>query len=126
MQTLEQERAEYAWAKVKGQNGNYRSLVKSAPAMVMTNGLMQTLAFLQGKGQKQKHHKDLLVDITGWLKEKGILSETDFSKVMSELYKKSSSEYQRATEEAMAILRWLRHLVDAAISGEEQGGHHAG
>jgi len=121
MQTMEQRRAKYAWDKAKGQSKDYRNLVKSAPAMIMTNGLMQTLAFLQGKGKS--HHKDLLAHITGWLHhgDVGILEATGFAAVMTELSNMNSDHYQRATEEAMAMLRWLRHLADAACSDGEDG-----
>ena len=122
MQTMEQQRAKYAWDKVKGQSKEYRNLAKSAPAMIMTNGLMQTLAFLKGKGKE--HHLALLDHLTGWLKEKKMVDETGFNAVMDTLSSMNSTAYQRATEEAMAILRWLRHLADAAINngGEGHGG----
>lgn len=113
MKTLEQKRAEFAWKKVKGESEKYKNLVKSLPAMIMTNGLMQTLAFLEGK--KEEHHKDALLHISEWLKEQDIVKSTNFSEVMEHLYKSSSQDYQRATEEALAILLWLRRLADAAI-----------
>ena len=114
MRTLEQERAEFAWEKVQGQSGDYRNMVKSLPAMIMTNGLMQTLAFLESKGKD--HHKDLLKHIKEWLIRRKMISQgADFKKVMEMLYGSTSQDYQRATEEVLAILRWLRHLVDAAV-----------
>ena len=122
MQTMEQQRAEYAWNKVKGQTKDYRNLAKSAPAMIMTNGLMQTLAFLKGKGKD--HHSALLGHLTGWLQKRKIVETTEFDAVMNTLSAMNSTTYQRATEEAMAILRWLRHLADAACNngGEAHGG----
>lgn len=118
MKTLEQERAAFAWKKVQGQSGDYRTLVKSAPAMIMSNGLMQTLAFLKGKGKQ--HHGDLLSHLLEWLVQRKIIAlnidnGADFSASMENLYGSSSQRYQQATEEAMAILRWLRQLVDAAL-----------
>ncbi len=127
MQTMEQQRAEYAWNKAKEQQNkhyrkDYRNLAKSAPAMIMGNGLMQTLAFLKGKGKEQ--HTALLGHLTGWLKKREIVDETGFDTVMNNLSSMNSTAYQRATEEAMAILRWLRHLADAACNngGERHGG----
>ena len=114
MRTLEQKRAKFAWEKVQGQSGDYRNLVKSLPAMIMSNGLMQTLAFLEGKGKD--HHKNLVKHIIEWMSKGKIIDQnSDFRKVMEKLYSCSSQEYQRITEEILALLRWLRQLVDAAI-----------
>ena len=114
MRTLEQERAKFAWEKVQGQSEDYRNLVKGLPAMIMTNGLMQTLAFLEAKGKD--HHKNLVKHIVEWMNERKIIDQgNDFGKVMNRLYGCSSHEYQRITEEVLAFLRWLRQLADAAI-----------
>ncbi len=121
MPTREQERAAFAWRSVQGQDRDYRNLVKSAPAMVMGNGLMQTLAFLKGKGKP--HHMAAMAHIIGWLHEKNILQGNTFAGAMTDLYQKNSFEYQRATDEALAILRWLRHLADTVDSAREGGGH---
>ena len=122
MPTREQERAEFAWKSVQEQDRDYRNLVKAAPAMVMGNGLMQTLAFLQGKGKKQ--HLAVRDHIIGWLHKKEILKGNDFATAMTDLYQKNSFEYQRATDEALSILRWLRHLADT-VDSARQGGNHA-
>jgi len=122
MKTLDQERAEFAWEKAKKQCESkndkefreYRNLVKSAPAMVMANGLMQTLAFLKGKGKSDNDPFNTLINqIQSWLKKKDIISGEDFSQMMETLYRMKSHEYQMATEETIAILRWLRQFVDA-------------
>lgn len=114
MQTQEQQRAKYAWVRVKEQDTDYRNLAKSAPALVMSNGLMQTLAFLEGKGKD--HHRALLGHLLGWLQEKGMVQHEDFARAMDDLAQKESLEYQRATEETLALLKWLRHLADAAVA----------
>lgn len=55
--TLEQQRAQFAWdnatrAKVHLANGfgDFINTAKAAPALIMNNGLMQTLAYYQAKG----------------------------------------------------------------------------
>ncbi|RME84818.1 MAG: type III-B CRISPR module-associated protein Cmr5 [Zetaproteobacteria bacterium] len=113
MRTMDQQRAEYAWEHVRGRCAkDYANLAKSMPAMVMTNGLMPTLAFLEGKGDA--HHRRLLSDVLGWLIQRQILeSEPDFRDAMEQLRKMSAREYQRATEETLAILKWIRHFADA-------------
>jgi CRISPR-associated protein Cmr5 len=113
MKTLDQIRAEYASGQVQNPSKEYRNLAKSLPALVMSNGLMQTLAFLKGKGKDE--HQRLLNDILSWLVHPpfGVLPPKagEFGQAMAELAGRSSMEYQRATEETLAILRWIRHLA---------------
>ena len=111
MKTLDQERSEFAWAKVQGMSKDYKNLAKSMPALVMTNGLMQALAFLEAKGENQ--HRNLLGHIQEWLRIQQILSDTSFEGTMKKFaHEMDSLDYQRATEETLAILRWIRHLAD--------------
>jgi len=115
-QSLDQKRASYAWSCVKGVTKDYEDLAKAAPSLIMSNGLMQTLAFLKSKGKE--HHNDLLKHILGWLVKSEaactFLSGSEFEKVMDDLTNKASSEqYLHATREALAILKWIRHLAAA-------------
>jgi CRISPR-associated protein Cmr5 len=118
MRTLDQIRANYAWSRVQNPKKEYRNLAKGLPAMIMTNGLMQTLAFLQGKDKEER--KRLLGDILSWLTDPSINllppegpDSINFKKAMEKMSKEMDSPtYQRATEEALAILRWIRYLVD--------------
>ena len=121
MKTLDQKRAKFAWEETQNQYKKkdekefkeYRNLVKSAPAMVMTNGLMQTLAFLKGKSKSNDDpYNTLICQIREWLERRDIISGRDFSQMMQTLYEMNSHEYQMATEETTAILRWLRQFVD--------------
>ena len=49
--TLDQQRAAYAWISVQGCNSDYVNLSKGAGALIMSNGLMATLAFYESKGK---------------------------------------------------------------------------
>lgn len=119
MQTLDQIRAAFAWKQVNAvgpaTREKYKNLAKSLPALIMSNGLMQTLAFLQAKG-KSEHHKRLSGDILAWLAdpETQVLNsnEQNFEGAMKRFAATDSLGYQRATEETLAILRWIRHLAD--------------
>lgn len=114
MRTLDQIRAEFAWERVQNPAKEYRNLAKSLPALVMSNGLMQTLAFLQGKGKGE--HLRLRDDILLWLVSKPaeVLppAAKDFGQAMKFLAAMDTLAYQRATEETQAILRWIRQLAD--------------
>lgn len=132
-QTLDQQRAEYAWAQVNqvAQQAilrDYTSLVKGAPVHVMGSGLMQTLAFLRAKGKP--HHLALLGHLCHWLgrtlggtpvigqERFPPEAEADFATVMAALYAAPSALYLRATDETLALLRWLRQFADARKSME--------
>ena len=117
LQTMDQKRSEHAWECVKdGISKEYANLAKSMPAMVMASGLMPTLAFLKGKGETQ--HEHLLGDVLEWLMKVELLSPgRGFRDAMEQLKAMSAREYQRATEEALAILKWIRYFADAMKGG---------
>lgn len=114
MRTLDQERAEYAWkcAVRKRRDKEYENVSKAGPALIMSNGLMQTLAFYHQR--KSDASLRLADDIREWLGKRcpGVPGE-DFSAFMGSLHQCSSSQYMHATEEALEILRWIRHFATA-------------
>ena len=117
--TLEQRRAAFAWNAVQGgeckNSGEYKSLVKGAPAFVMANGLMQALAFWNSK--PQNHHEQLLLHLLEWLRKQQLLEQVDFVAAIRETHGMSAQRYRQATGEALAILKWLR-LYASAVRGE--------
>jgi CRISPR-associated protein Cmr5 len=126
MPDLEQERAAYAWQKAsESRSKEYENLAKAAPALIMSNGLMQTLAFFESKGQSKSHFRDLSQHICHWLgrrfrgKERFPDSESqaDFRNIIQALYKSPPLVYRQATEEAMALLKWIRQFA-SAVSAE--------
>jgi CRISPR-associated protein Cmr5 len=117
---LEQARAEFAWNKIQALGYDleeYRKLVKAAPALLMSNGLMQTLAYYQSrKDENNDPAKKLVSHIREWLtKQDKVEPCNNFSELMKNLYEfKDPRHYMQATEEALEILRWIRQLADAA------------
>lgn len=126
-QSLDQKRAAYAWERVQQVTSDYVNLAKAAPSLIMGNGLMQTLAFFKSKDGK--HHTKLLEDILGWL-AKGeaacpFLTSPEFEQAMETLASHASSEeYLHATQEALAILKWIRQFAAAKDrkNGEDRRG----
>lgn len=116
---LGQRRAAHAWKCVEqGCNSEYTNLAKSAPALIMSNGLMSTLAFYAAKNKD--HHSKLLRHIIIWLGQRfpGI-QRADFGATINFLHSASSSDYRSATEEALELLRWIRQFAPA-VSGDIQ------
>ncbi|MCK2127761.1 type III-B CRISPR module-associated protein Cmr5 [Thauera aromatica] len=115
--TLEQRRAQFAWhcaqegTQVAGDE--YRNLAKAAPALIMNNGLMQTLAFYQDKGKPQ--HLALAAHLRRWLSVKNGGPDRDigFETGMRAMLDSSPGQYRQATDEALLILRWIRQFAAA-------------
>lgn len=123
--TLDQRRAQYAWDKTGTARNieDYTNLAKAVAALVMTSGLMQTLAFLQAKDKP--HHQEVRDHICRWLgntlggtpvtesERFPPQAAADFATVMAALHQADSALYRRATDESLALLRWIRQFADA-------------
>lgn len=110
--SLDQRRAAYAWEKVQGCGDEYMKLAKGAPALIMNNGLMQTLAFYEDKGKN--HHRDLNRHIIDWLATYLTgqpVANVPFTTMMDSLLQADSAKYRRATQETLALLRWIRQFA---------------
>ena len=115
--TLEQQRAQFAWECAKEGNAaagdEYRNLAKAAPALIMNNGLMQTLVFFEDKGKE--HHKALARQLRRWVGKRagGNGQDPGFQNMMEALLRATPAEYRRATYESLQILRWIRQFAAA-------------
>ena len=122
-QTLDQQRAAYAWEAVKRAQqalpkfGDYKNLAKGAPALIMGNGLMPALAFYASR--KKDPASALNEAINGWLAKRFAADAAfkpapkSYPDVMERLLKAPSAFYMQATDESLAMLRWLRQFADA-------------
>lgn len=128
-QTLDQQRAAFAWDKAKACSEEYRKLAKGAPALIMGSGLMPALAFWQAAGsetsQRGRAGKDFCNDLLDWLRRRFSghpvfkPEPRDFKAAMDCLHAKADSAfYMQATEEALEFLKWLRQFADAVKSRE--------
>ena len=115
--TLNQERAEFALKKVKNIKDSknieasvkdkYASNVKRLPALIITNGLIPTLAFLKSK----EEIKPLYDTMNEWLKEKGFNNNND-DDALEYLLTCDFSILRLATMEAIAFANWLKRMVE--------------
>ncbi len=115
--TLEQQRAQFAWQcaqeGVQIAGAEYRNLAKAAPALIMNNGLMQTLAFYQDKGKPQ--HLTLATQLRRWIMQRagGNGQDPGFQSMMDVLLCAQPDLYRQATDETLLILRWIRQFAAA-------------
>ncbi|NLG86289.1 MAG: type III-B CRISPR module-associated protein Cmr5 [Firmicutes bacterium] len=124
MRTLEQDRALFAWEQIdKVRNQKKYSPAKVAmhlrrlPAMVLTNGLGQTLAFLLADSENKKDKPSYVVYdmLAEWLITKRHLYEGKKEELLYYLVKGDRTKYQQAQEEVWALLNWLKKCADAYL-----------
>ncbi len=117
--TMEQRRAAHAWDKarqgVQAHPKEYANSAKGLPALIMNSGLMQVMAFLQGKGGR---HEMLGQHLRDWLHISSHGTPTDFEPFMQHLMKAEPRDFQAITTEAFAWLKWLRQMAPALQKGD--------
>lgn len=120
LRSLEQERARFAWDAVgkvdEKFEKEYKSLVKKAPTLIMTNGLGNTLGYLKAKGRG--HHNKLVTDIDGWGAKRGIGNGDVLQWIMAE--STTSFDVMQASKEILNMLNWLKRFATAELKGEEE------
>jgi CRISPR-associated protein Cmr5 len=116
-QTLDQQRARFAWECTANANEDFKNRISGAPSLIMTNGLMQALAYYKDKG-----HEEVWEPIVRWLAQQWKLPEANaknnderFKAVMKKLHEGSADAYFFATEEALAIVKWIRQYAKARV-----------
>lgn len=117
-QTLQQERAASAWAQIEQVESQsdkfkkeYGSLIRGLPAMILSDGLAQTLAFLLAKGgsDNTKPHQVAYEHLSVYVCQRLDADQDLLQWVLHE----SSTDYRRATSESLAYLHWLKRFVEA-------------
>lgn len=122
MRTLEQERAKYAYDKImlvkdKDFEEDYSRYVKSAPALILTNGLGNTLAFYKSKSKKSKAYSKLYNHIEEWLKKRGYCNENQDA--LEWIANTDSLLVLQATQEVLALLNWMTKFAKAELKESE-------
>lgn len=112
-----QEMAKFAWECAQRciDKENFVQLAKSAPALIMANGLMQALAYWESRGKEGGKH--LVKIVSFWLTRQK--EEDLFKTVMNRLNQMGSSEYAAATREALELLKWVKQFA-SALQGEAE------
>lgn len=90
----------------------YSDRLKGAPAQIMENGLLQTLAFFNAKGGD---HRSIAADLMGWL----IQERLAVAPTLEALSNLSAVRYRHCSEEAVAWLNWAKRLALAKVKAKE-------
>lgn len=112
--TLQQRRAALAWEQTesvsKKELSDYASLVRGLPAMIQTDGIGQTLAFLLAKANERPHQRTAYRFLEEWL---SVEFENVKPGLIQWLLNSDSDVYRQATNEAQAYLVWLKRFAEA-------------
>lgn len=117
--TLEQQRAQNAWAVSAAYGSDHVNAAKGLPALIMNSGLMQVLAFCHEKGKAQA---DVASHLRTWLAGRfpHTFKNAEFSTFMQALMQASPADYQAINAEAFAWLKWLRQMAAARKSEKKE------
>ncbi|NDY71656.1 type III-B CRISPR module-associated protein Cmr5 [Desulfobacter hydrogenophilus] len=102
------------------QAGKYKTICKKAGSLVRNLGLMQALAFMKARGQRDSevHHHTLLDHLRTELINLGCIpaGTTDLPDHIRTV---SLSSYMIHTRQVLLLLNWHKRLADTLISQEE-------
>ncbi len=122
-QSLEQLRAAAAWAgvgtvKKETFKDKYGALARSAPADIQCSGLGQILAFWRAKKDKKEADEYVCIynDVSRWVGGQLKLGDKDLLEWITQTA--STSQYRRATAEAIAFAIWLKRFAEAELGGQ--------
>jgi CRISPR-associated protein Cmr5 len=135
-QTLQQKRAAHAWGcvvKVDGRKTEkdepdekfkkkYGSLVRGLPALIQSDGLGQTLAFLKAKDKKKGNteHIEAYNNISHWISIEFGVTYKQGETLLEWLLTQETPMYRRVTAEALAYLNWLKRFAEAKDWQDEE------
>ena len=120
--TMEQRRAAFVLDRVKRQETNqqqaqeYRRVIQGLPAMVMTNGLGQALAFLMSD-PKHVAKQAVVQDLTDALTTiRGLYTnQPDDLTLVERIVHGNREMLRQATDETLAVLAWWVKFVRAFL-----------
>lgn len=110
--TLNQERAAFALKEVKNKNSRYASCAKKLPAMISTNGLILTLAFLKSKSET----KEVYTSLDNWLKKRNFSNNDSLEHLLNVDF----NTLRLATIEALSFANWLKRMAEIELKDEEE------
>ena len=126
---LEMRRATDAWQRVhdevyprgKQVRGLYGRRALDLAALILTDGLGQTLAYLlaKSKGQADDAHRLLFNHLSEWvLKRMPPAGTASPEHLLAALMAGDLTYYRRATVETLAYISWLKKFVEAEFTEE--------
>ncbi|CUT04661.1 type III-B CRISPR module-associated protein Cmr5 [Candidatus Chrysopegis kryptomonas] len=107
VKTLEQEIAKFAYEIVKNSGESEKREFKKLPNLIMTNGLIPTLAYY--KDDKKPYKMEVYRTILKWIKEEKKLIQNEN---LDELLNADSQTLRKATLEALKLSNYLKRFSE--------------
>jgi CRISPR-associated protein Cmr5 len=122
---IAQRRASWAWDRIAEQEAcgpkvlkEYRNFVKGVPAMINSNGLIATMAYLQSRsGGNAASAETVFEHLRAWLVSQSYIKARDKHAVFEGLLEADTKQQRVLIEESIAILAWLRRFADVVHEG---------
>lgn len=124
-QTTEQQRAAHAWERISrvpdAARSKYGTWVRRLPALIQSNGLGSTLAFLcsKAKGSNQSGEGLLYRHLSEWVTTQLHWQVDD---LLDLVRRGDATLYRRATAEAIAYAIWLKRYAEGLNWGSTEVG----
>lgn len=124
LNTIENGRAAYAYAKVKEiaekdskEKSSYRSRVLDLPMMIKVNGFANAIAFYYAK-KKDASYLWVYMHIQEWLQKEGYLpAKKELMEAITEI---NMDTYRLMTNETMALAAWMKRFAEGMIESAEE------
>ena len=127
---MEIKREKYAWEEVsrfvkekkenKEEKKRFRAILRKLPALIVNNGLGQTLAFLLSKGKDGKSVEGKVYEILEkWVCDHKKTCLENNPSLMLSIMEGNSIQCMHATMEILQLSIWLKRFAEALI--EEEG-----
>ncbi|MCD6086767.1 MAG: type III-B CRISPR module-associated protein Cmr5 [Candidatus Hydrothermae bacterium] len=120
IKSLEQERARLAWEfihknDVKKNSKDYRAAIRKLPAMILTSGLAQTVAFYLSKGEGKPYY-EIVRNMAGSLgKLTGVEDIGTPEKFTKKIKDANHETYILLSNEALKYATWLKRFAEAEL-----------
>jgi len=121
--SLEQTRARLAWEfvhneiakKSKNDQKEYRTAIRRLPAMILTSGLGQTVAFHLSKDEGKPHY-EIIKNLSRALKGlRGITNIETPEKLIEKIMDADHETYILLSNEALKYATWLKRFAEAEL-----------
>lgn len=130
MQTLQQQRAQFALEAVKAIAAtdleDFKRQAESFPAMIRMNGLGQAAAFYYSKREKEKNgqkkinaHERLYQLLSNWLARQD-QPYHGCKDLLAGITQQDQHHYRLAQAEALLLLDWVKRFAKAFAGDEDQ------
>jgi len=121
---VESGRAQFAFACAEEgskleKKKEYRAHVRKLPALIRSNGLGATMAFIASKKGDNPAWGLIYEQVGEWLRRQGLAGAD--RPLEEQVVSLDSATYRMVTSEVLGFFRWLSRFAEALIEGEADG-----